>query len=95
MSSTAQTVPLSEALAAGALAALKARSVPLLDQPLLVAQLVLVREDFFPIGALRGCRRAALPPSAQIIGPLYEDDTALTFAELLAQVLGGYAPPRI
>jgi hypothetical protein len=32
--------------------------------------------------------------SAQIIGPLYEDDTALTF-ELLAQVLGGYAPPRI
>ncbi len=28
-------------------------------------------------------------PSAQIIGPLYEDDTALTFAELLAQVIGG------
>jgi len=37
-----------------------------------------------PIG-----RTPAGSPSARIIGPLYEDDTALTFAELLAQVIGG------
>jgi amidase len=35
-----------------------------------------------------------LPVGAQIIGPLYEDDTVLTFAELLADLVGGYeAPP--
>ena len=34
-----------------------------------------------------------LPVGAQIIGPLYEDDTPLTFAELLADVVGGYEPP--
>jgi hypothetical protein len=28
------------------------------------------------------------------VGPLYEDDTAITFAELFADVVGGYeAPP--
>jgi Asp-tRNA(Asn)/Glu-tRNA(Gln) amidotransferase A subunit family amidase len=44
-----------------------------------------------PIG--RNSRRP--PRGAQIIGPLYEDDTALTFAELLAQVIDGYLPPPI
>jgi amidase len=29
---------------------------------------------------------------AQIIGPLYEDDTAITFAELLADFAGGFRP---
>jgi amidase len=29
----------------------------------------------------------------QVIGPLYEDDTALTVAELLADITGGYEPP--
>ena len=44
-----------------------------------------------PIGQTPG----DLPVGIQIIGPLYEDDTALTFAELLADVVGGYeAPPR-
>ena len=44
-----------------------------------------------PIGQTPG----GLPVGIQIIGPLYEDDTALTFAELLADVVGGYeAPPR-
>ncbi|MGH8839980.1 MAG: hypothetical protein ACRDVO_12130 [Jiangellaceae bacterium] len=33
------------------------------------------------------------PVGAQIIGPHYEDDTAVTFAELLADVTGGYEPP--
>ena len=32
---------------------------------------------------------------AQIIAPLYEDDTALTFAELLGEVVGGYEPPPL
>jgi amidase len=31
----------------------------------------------------------------QILGPLYEDDTAITFAELLADLTGGFQPPPI
>lgn len=41
-----------------------------------------------PIGRTPG----GLPVGAQIIGPLYEDDTALTFAELLGDVIGGFEP---
>jgi amidase len=44
-----------------------------------------------PIGRTLG----GLPVGAQIIGPLYEDDTAVTFAELLADVVSGYEPPPI
>ena len=36
-----------------------------------------------------------LPIGAQIIGPLYEDDAAITFAELLADVVGGYQSPPV
>jgi amidase len=36
-----------------------------------------------------------LPVGAQIIGPLYEDDTAITLAELTAEVVGGYEPPPL
>jgi amidase len=44
-----------------------------------------------PIGRTPG----GLPVGAQIIGPLYEDDTALSFAELLGDLIGGYeAPPE-
>lgn len=43
-----------------------------------------------PVGRTGG----GLPVGAQIIGPLYEDDTALTFAHLLADLVGGFeAPP--
>lgn len=43
-----------------------------------------------PIGRTPG----GLPVGMQIIGPLFEDNTAITFAELLADVFGGYdAPP--
>jgi amidase len=38
---------------------------------------------------------AGLPVGAQIIAPLYEDDTAITFAELLGDVAGGYEAPPI
>lgn len=44
-----------------------------------------------PIGRTPG----GLPVGAQILGPLYEDDTAITFAELLAEVIGGYDPPPL
>jgi amidase len=42
-----------------------------------------------PVGRTAG----QLPVGAQIIGPRYEDDTAITFAELLAEVTGGFQPP--
>jgi amidase len=42
-----------------------------------------------PIGRTPG----GLPVGAQILGPLHEDDTAITFAELLGDVIGGYEPP--
>ena len=42
-----------------------------------------------PIGRTPG----ELPVGAQIVGPLYEDDTAITFAELFTDVIGGYEPP--
>jgi amidase len=42
-----------------------------------------------PVGSTAG----GLPVGAQVTGPLHEDDTAITFAELLAEVAGGYRPP--
>ena len=44
-----------------------------------------------PVGRTPG----GLPVGAQVVGPLYEDDTAITFAELLADVIGGYEPPPL
>jgi amidase len=44
-----------------------------------------------PIGRTPG----GLPVGAQIVGPLYEDNTAITFAELFADVIGGYEPPPL
>jgi amidase len=44
-----------------------------------------------PIGRTPG----GLPVGAQILGPLHEDDTAITFAELLGEVAGGYEPPPL
>jgi amidase len=44
-----------------------------------------------PIGRTPG----GLPVGAQIVGPLYEDDTAITFAELSGDVIGGYEPPPL
>ncbi len=36
-----------------------------------------------------------LPVGIQVIGPLYEDDTAITFAALLGAVIGGYRSPPL
>jgi amidase len=41
-----------------------------------------------PVGRTPG----GLPVGAQVVGPLYEDNTAITFTELLEGVLGGYEP---
>ena len=44
-----------------------------------------------PVGRTPG----GLPVGAQVVGPLYEDDTAITFAGLLGEVAGGYQPPPV
>jgi amidase len=44
-----------------------------------------------PIGRTPG----GLPVGGQVVGPLHEDDTAITFAELLADLIGGYEPPSL
>ena len=44
-----------------------------------------------PVGRTPG----GLPVGVQIVGPLYEDDTAITFADLLAEVTGGFQPPPV
>jgi len=44
-----------------------------------------------PIGRTPG----GLPVGAQIVGPLYEDNTAITFAQLFTDVIGGYEPPPL
>ena len=44
-----------------------------------------------PVGHTPG----GLPVGAQIVGPLYEDNTAITFAELFGDVIGGYEPPPL
>jgi amidase len=45
------------------------------------------------VSAPIGRTSRGLPVGAQIIGPLHEDDTAITFAELMAEIVGGYEPP--
>jgi amidase len=42
-----------------------------------------------PVGRTPG----GLPVGAQVVGPLHEDDTAITFTGLLAEVTGGWQPP--
>jgi amidase len=45
------------------------------------------------VAAPLGHTASGLPVGAQVIGPLYEDDAALSFAELLGEVVGGYERP--
>jgi amidase len=47
------------------------------------------------VAAPVGRTAAGLPLGVQIIGPPYQDDTAVTFAELLAELVGGYQPPPL
>jgi amidase len=47
------------------------------------------------VAAPVGRTRDGLPVGAQLLGPLHEDDTPITFAELLGDVVGGYEPPPV
>jgi amidase len=47
------------------------------------------------LSAPAGRTPGGLPAGLQIAGPLHEDDTAITAAELLADVIGGYEPPPL
>ena len=42
-----------------------------------------------------GRTESGLPVGVQIIGPLYEDDSAITFAELMAEVTGAFEAPAL
>jgi amidase len=44
-----------------------------------------------PVGRTAG----GLPVGVQVVGPLFEDDTAISFAGLLGEVTGGYQPPPV
>jgi amidase len=47
-----------------------------------------------PVGLAGNSTSNSLPVGVQILGPMHEDDTVITFAELLADLVGGYAAPR-
>jgi amidase len=66
---------------------------PYRDQPFWIAHASLagLPAVVAPVGRTPG----GLPVGVQIVGPLYEDDTAITFAELLADAVGGFQPPAI
>jgi amidase len=64
---------------------------PYSDQPFWIAQASL--PGLPAVAAPIGRTPAGLPVGAQIIGPRYEDDTAITFAELLADLTSGFVPP--
>jgi amidase len=64
---------------------------PYADQVFWVAQPAL--PGLPAVAAPVGRSAAGLPVGAQVVGPLHEEDTAITVAELLAEVAGGYQPP--
>jgi amidase len=66
---------------------------PYMDQPFWISHASL--PGLPAVVAPIGRTPAGLPVGMQIIGPLYEDDTAMTFADVLAERVGGYARPPI
>jgi amidase len=64
---------------------------PYADQVFWVAQAALpgLPAVAAPVGRTAG----GLPVGLQVVGPLFEDGTAVAFAGLLAEVAGGYVPP--
>jgi amidase len=66
---------------------------PYTDQVFWIAQAAL--PGLPAMSAPIGRTPSGLPVGAQIVGPLYEDDTAITFAELLGDAVGGYEAPPI
>ncbi|WP_037360990.1 amidase family protein [Amycolatopsis orientalis] len=47
------------------------------------------------LSAPAGRTPGGLPVGVQVLGPRHEDDTAITFAELAAEVIGGFTPPPV
>jgi amidase len=47
------------------------------------------------LSAPAGRTAGGLPVGVQVVGPLHEDDTAITFAEQLGEVAGGYESPPL
>jgi amidase len=47
------------------------------------------------VAAPAGRTPGGLPVGVQVVGPLFEDDTAIGFAGLLGEAAGGYAPPPV
>ena len=66
---------------------------PYTDQPFWISHASLA--GLPALSAPVGSTSTGLPVGLQVIGPLFEDDTAITFAELLAEVSGGFHPPRL
>jgi amidase len=63
------------------------------DQPFWIAQASL--PGLPAVSAPAGLTPGGLPIGLQVLGPLYEDETAITFAELLVDVVGGFQGPLI
>lgn len=63
------------------------------DQPFWIAHASL--PGLPAVAAPVGLTPGGLPVGMQIVGPLYEDNTAITFAEVLAEVAGGFDPPPL
>jgi amidase len=64
---------------------------PYTDQPFWIAHASLA--GLPAVAAPLGSTPAGLPVGVQVVGPPFEDDTAVAFAELLADVTGGFRPP--
>jgi len=64
---------------------------PYTDQPFWTAHAAL--PGLPAVAAPAGRTSSGLPVGVQVIGPQHEDDTPIAFAELLADVIGGYEPP--
>ncbi|MBE1493114.1 amidase [Amycolatopsis lexingtonensis] len=58
------------------------------DQPFWIAQASLPG-----LPAVSAPAGGELPVGLQVVGPAHEDDTAITFADLAAAVVGGFTPP--
>jgi amidase len=66
---------------------------PYADQAFWVAQASL--PGLPALSAPAGWTPGRLPVGIQVVGPLFEDGTAISFAGLLGEVTGGYQPPPV
>jgi amidase len=67
--------------------------LPYVNQPFWIAHAALV--GLPAVVAPVGLTASGLPVGVQVVGPQHEDDTAITFAELLAPLTGGSLRPPI